>query len=80
MILLCQFKCVKKILKESFCPRTSDGAGAVASLNLLKKSINLAQKYFCILGLTELKDYCVLTSDPERADPKKPTDLVITNL
>lgn len=34
-----------------------------------------------MLGLTERKEgCCVLTSDTEQADPKKPTDLVITNL
>lgn len=37
MKLLRQFKCVQDILKESFCPRTSDGAGTVASLNLVKE-------------------------------------------
>lgn len=81
MNLLCQFKCVQKILKKSFCSRpSSDGAGTVASLNLVKKRIKLAEKYFCIVGLTEQKeDCCALTSDPEQADPKKPTDLVITN-
>lgn len=37
--LLCQFKCVQKILKESLCPRTpSDGAGTVAGLNLVKRN------------------------------------------